>query len=43
MTDENDDRRKARLEKLEASSDEAKEKCASSEGWHEQWVRVPPG
>ena len=18
-------------------------KCASSEGWHEQWVRVPPG
>jgi hypothetical protein len=19
------------------------EKCASSEGWHEQWVRVPPG
>jgi hypothetical protein len=19
------------------------EKCASSEGWHEQWVKVPPG
>ena len=19
------------------------EKCASSEGWHGQWVRVPPG
>jgi len=18
------------------------EKCASSEGWHEQWVKVPP-
>jgi len=18
-------------------------KCASSEGWHEQWVKVPPG
>jgi hypothetical protein len=18
-------------------------KCASGEGWHEQWVRVPPG
>jgi hypothetical protein len=20
-----------------------KEMCTSSEGWHEQWVRVPPG
>jgi len=19
------------------------DKCASSEGWHEQWVKVPPG
>ena len=25
------------------SSEITPEKCASSEGWHEQWVRVPPG
>ena len=28
---------------ITSTEDIQPEKCASSEGWHEQWVKVPPG